>query len=377
MLLAWLAAIGISLSPSGYLKELWQYSHSALDDRPYYLNTGRARLTLDGTAWTYLKGHVDYDHTLVAGSYFRTPEYRLLGLNEPDNFLMMYQTIRRTPTSVWRQSLYRGWLGMETEKTVLRFGRQRIAWGTGKIWNPTDILNPYHPTTVERDERAGVDVLYLRRAAGDLTQFEAAYAPEVNWAKTALLARGKLNWKGFDFSLMGGKAAASTGSWITGGDFAGNLGQGSLHGEWSYTDLRTQRPFWKGLLGYDYTFPSDAPLQAVLKDAATTIEYLHSGAGTTDVFRYNPTDLLTGRQVTLGKDYVGATYSKDLHSLLKLDWSILANLDDLSHFFGPSLQFNALPNLYLSAGWQRFGGGTATEFGRAPNVSYLQAQYYF
>lgn len=367
MLRSWLAALGIAISPSGYVKEIWQYSQSALNGRPYYLSSSRARLTLDGTAWTYFKGHVDYDHDVLAGSYFRIPEYQRFGLSEPNNFLMMDDTLKQNPTAFWRHSLYRGWVGLETEKTALRFGRQRIAWGTSKLWSPMDALNPYRPTSVERDERVGIDALFLRRALGDLTQLEAAYAPETTWPKSYLLARGKSNWKGFDFSLMGGKTAASTGSWTAGGDFAGSLGDGSIHGEWSYTDLKTRRPFWKAAIGYDYTY----------KDASATLEYHHNGAGTTNTLRYNPMDLLNGRQVVMAKDYVGLIYSHDVHPLLKLDWSLIANLNDLSHFFGPVLQFNALPNLYLSGGWQRFGGGKITEYGRAPNLGYLQAQYYF
>ena len=35
---------------SGYLKDIWRHSSSALDGRPYSLNTSRARLSLEGEA---------------------------------------------------------------------------------------------------------------------------------------------------------------------------------------------------------------------------------------------------------------------------------------------------------------------------------------
>lgn len=363
------------VSASGYLKELWQHSHSALDGRPYFLSTSRARLTLDA-AESIFKAHADYDHEVLAGSFLRTPEYRFFGLGEPPSWLTMDQTISRNSTALWRHRLYRGWAGVETEENLLRFGRQRVAWGTGKLWNPTDVLNPYQPTSVERDERRGVDALYGRRALGSLSQAELAWAPRDSWPGHSLLGRVKTNLNGYDVSLMGGKVASSTSSWMAGGDFAGTLWDGTLHGEWSYTDLKTGTPFWKADIGYDYTFPEETRLRW-LKNASAVVEYLHSGSGALDSARYNFASLFSGREVTLARDYAGFTFSKDAHPLVKLELAAIANLNDGSRFFSPSLQWNALNDLYLTAGLQRFGGGKTSELGRAPNISFLQAQFYF
>jgi hypothetical protein len=365
----------VQLDASGYLKELWQYSHSALDGRPFFLNLDRARLTLETKA-SIFKAHVDYDHEVYAGSFFRTTEYKTFGLAGPQTWLDMDQSISTSATSIWRHRLYRGWAGIETERFTLRLGRQRIAWGTGKLWNPTDVLNPYQPAAVEREERGGVDALYLRQGLGELSQAELAYAPQDRWPQSALLARGRSNWKDFDFSAMGGKAAGSTSSWIVGGDFAGNLWDGSLHGEWSYTDPAVQRPYWRGVIGYEYSFGSE-PKWRWLKDSSVLAEYYHNGRGTVDPARYDRSILLTGRDVALAKDYAGLTVSKDLHPLLKLDLVLLGNLDDGSSLFSPSLQYNPLSNLYLTAGWQRFGAARNTEFGFQANLAYLQLQYFF
>lgn len=376
LLLLLAAPARAEIKASGYLKDLWQYSHSAFEDRPYYLNTTRARLSLEAKA-AILRASVDYDHEVLAGSYFRTLEYRRFGLEGPATWLDMEQTLSTGTTNSWRHRLYRGWVGVETEKTLLRFGRQRMAWGTGKLWNPTDVLNAYQPTSLERDERRGVDAAYLRRELGDLSQAELAYAPQDRWPQSAVLARLKTNWKGYDLSAMGGKTAASTGSWIMGGDFAGNLWEGSFHGEWSYTQPSPVRtPYFRGVLGYEYTFPSETRL-APLKDAALVLEYYYNGAGAVDPARYDLAALLGGRETTVGRHEVGLTFSSDLHPLLKLELAVLANAADKSHFFSPSLQWNALDDLYLTGGWQRFSGGRLSEYGRQPNIAFLQAQYYW
>jgi hypothetical protein len=360
---------------SGYLKELWEYSSSSIDGRPYFLNIDRARLTLDASKSVF-KAHVDYDHEVDAGSFFRTRDFQAFGIPQPPFWLTMDQTISTGTTNRYFHRLYRGWAGLDGDSGTLRFGRQRIAWGTGKLWNPTDVLNPYQPTAVENDERAGVDALYSRYALGDLSSAELAWAPNDRWPAHSLLARFKTNVKNYDASIMGGKISSSTDSWMVGGDLAGNFYDGTLHAEWSYTDLKVRTPFWKADLGYDYTFPTETKLWP-LRDAAVVVEYFHSGSGALDRSQYQFSQLLTGRTVTLAQDYLGFTYAKDLHTLLKLQLALITNLNDGSGFYSPTLQYNVMENLYLTGGLQRFGGGKGTEFGRVPNLGFLQAQYFF
>ena len=336
----------------GYLKDVYQYSSSSLDNRPYFLNTSRLRLTLDANVPRW-RAHVDYDQEVLAGSYFRTRDYAIFGVPEAD------MSISSSATHSWRHHLYRGWLGFETDSAAVRFGRQRIAWGTGKLWNPTDVLNPYQPLSVERDERKGVDALYARTALGLLSQAELAWALEDAWPRQALLGRIKGHAGECDVSLMGGKIGASTGSWIAGGDFAASLWDGTLRGEWSYTAPQTRTPYWKADVGYEYTFPSETRFWP-LRDAAVVAEYYHSGAG-----------------AAVAQDYFGATYAKDLHPLLKLELVLLTNANDGSQFFSPSAQWNALENFYLTLGLQRFGGPKRAEFGRAATLLFAQGQVYF
>ena len=83
----------------GYLKNLWTYSHSALDKRAYFLNKTRARISIDARH-SVIRAHVDYDHELLVGSYFRTTEYRVFGLSGPDSWLDLDQDISTTATSI-------------------------------------------------------------------------------------------------------------------------------------------------------------------------------------------------------------------------------------------------------------------------------------
>ena len=138
-----------SVKAGGYLKNFWQYSHSAFDGRDYNLDTFRARLSLEGDRGP-LKAHLDFDQQVAAGSFFRTTEFRAFGYAPPKPWLDMERTISTGTTNGYGVGAYRAWIGVEDEDRVLRAGRQRIAWGTGKLWNPTDVLigRPYDYSSI-------------------------------------------------------------------------------------------------------------------------------------------------------------------------------------------------------------------------------------
>lgn len=345
MTAAWLSAFLFS----GYLKDIWR--DSRVDQ-----NLFRARVAVDAQAGI-ARGRVEYDNEIKSGhsANFLFPEPRLSWL---DLDLVGGAGARHR----WRHRLWRAWGGLETGEWTLRAGRQRISWGAGKMWNPTDVLNPYDPATIERDERAGVDAAYARRSLGDLSQAELVWAPHDDWDRSFLLGRLRTNAAGFDWALMGGKAAFSTTTWIVGGDFAGAAGEGAVHGEWAVTGGKL-----RALAGYERSF----------EDVALMAEYLHNGPGERDKRRYNRRLLLGGRESLLGRHYGGGSTAWEAHALVKLELYGLASLRDGSALINPSASWNALADLHLTAGWQFFTGRAESEFGPLSDVLFLQAQYYF
>ncbi len=73
--------------------------------------------------------------------------------------------------------LDRFWLGYVNDKTVLRFGRQAISWGNGLFFSPMDIVNPFDPTQIDTEYKAGDDMLYAQflRDSGDDVQAAAVF----------------------------------------------------------------------------------------------------------------------------------------------------------------------------------------------------------
>jgi hypothetical protein len=73
--------------------------------------------------------------------------------------------------------LDRLWLGYANDKTVLRIGRQAISWGNGLFFSPMDIVNPFDPTQIDTEYKAGDDMLYAQflRDSGDDVQAAAVF----------------------------------------------------------------------------------------------------------------------------------------------------------------------------------------------------------
>ena len=51
-------------------------------------------------------------------------------------------------------------VGYAADNVVLRVGRQAISWGNGLIFSPMDIVNPFDPTAVDIEYKAGDDMIY-------------------------------------------------------------------------------------------------------------------------------------------------------------------------------------------------------------------------
>ncbi len=60
----------------------------------------------------------------------------------------------------------------------ITLGRQRISWGSGRIWNPTDLFNPVNPANFAKIEKDGADAAALTYFFGNFTDLEMVYNPQ-------------------------------------------------------------------------------------------------------------------------------------------------------------------------------------------------------
>jgi hypothetical protein len=186
---------------------------------------------------------------------------------------------------VVRQGYAQYWWG---EKLGLRLGKQRIAWGSGLAWNPTNRLEPpknAFNTTLEQEGALAVRVDWAPRSDASLvlvaasTDAQPRDLPVAGQGQTrrSLAARGRLLVKNTDLALVvsGGENQRPLVGLDLGRDLAGLA---TLHVESSvYTGAemappRDDRTFLRVVAGALRTSGNDA----------FALEYFYNGEGYSD-----------------------------------------------------------------------------------------------
>jgi hypothetical protein len=255
-------------------------------------------------------------------------------------------------------------------------GRQRISWGTGRIWNPTDLFNPINPVSFDKIEKDGADALSFKYYIGSFTDVQFVYNPrrargQADGAGAApdssnYGARFRTNVAEFDLSAMGGWFDRRV---MLGGDFAGNLFEAGVRGEWIYAAATDDRDaYLRGILGVDYQLTSR--LYAVT-------EYLYNGDGRTNPETYEIYRLFTGEILNLSTQYLyfGGTYL--LHPLVVGTFGATAGMNDGSGFVTAGATWSSSDNSAVSAGLLLPFGSEKDEYWYYPASLYVKGEFHF
>jgi hypothetical protein len=374
-LLAWLFAVAAveaaaqqeaGLKLSGYYKNILIASRtlSAAGGR-YGLDLNRLRLELKGKPVETATLDLQYDNELLLGSYLRTAQFASQKDQPSAQYWNLEGDYSQGRTHYGRQRLYRASVTLAAGDTDLRLGRQRIAWGTGRFWSPLDLLNPFSPIQLERDERAGVDAALLERKFGALSRLGAVYAPQHARRDASAGLLWHDNAAGVDYSLVAGRFARER---LAGADLATQLGAAGVRAELT----RARRPdgsgYRRALLGLDYAFANTLTLSG---------ELFYDGAGAANRGAYDYAALFAGRIQNLGRRYLGAYAGYEITPLLKWTNALVVNVADRSRYFSPVLTYSLRANLDLTLGVQLFRGGAGTEYAGFRDLYYAQAQWFF
>jgi hypothetical protein len=246
-------------------------------------------------------------------------------------------------------------------------GRQRIAWGTGRIWNPTDLFNPINPAAFYKTEKDGADAATATLNFGNFTDLELVYNPQKKFKSENYGFRFRTNFFEYDFSVVNAYFDKRI---IAGGDFAGNFFDAGLRGEGIISADRNDlsSSFIKFILGMDYQFTSKL---------YGLIEYQYNGEGFTDKNKYQLLRLLNGEILNLSKNYIFLQSNYQLHPLVMTTLALNSNLNDGSGFVAASASYNALENLYVNLGAQITYGSQFDEYWYYPSSIYISGEFYF
>lgn len=277
---------------------------------------------------------------------------------------------------------------------VVRVGRQAVTWGNGLLFNPMDLFNPFSPTDIERDYKIGDDMVSVQAPLGGSGNLQFLYVPRRNpdthhlsWESSSLAAKYHFAAGGTEFDLM---AARHYRDYLLGLGSVGYLGDAAWRIDLTWTVLDSGGPssdYLSLVANMDYSWTW------LEKNFYGLVEFYYSGIGEDDyrAALLNP-DIVErldrGELYTLGRTYLGASVTMEVHPLVNIILSAITNLHDPSGVLQPRVTYDLTQNMQLIAGGSIFWGSPGSEFGgvkipgtgftaRGADAGYLWLSWYF
>ncbi len=278
------------------------------------------------------------------------------------------------------------WLDWVKDKFEVTVGRQRIAWGTSWVWNPTDLFNPQSPLDFDYEELPGTDAVRIQYYTGPVTKMEAAVRPAKTFDRVIAAGLVSFNKWDYDFNIIGG---VKNNRWIAGGGWSGDILNAGFRGEFTitqrpgitekYKNLSVILPAYKPVstfkdpvisfvLSGDYTLPSSFYIH-------TEVMYYNTGKRTnTGLYQQEAMDLgmLSPARWSLYQEF-----SYDITPLLRGSLFGIFNPDDESYVIVPSASYSVITNLDLYVIALLFNGRSLTQYGDYGSTFYVRVKYSF
>jgi hypothetical protein len=268
---------------------------------------------------------------------------------------------------------------------TISVGRQPLTLGRGRIWTPEDLIAPFSPLQFDTEYKPGADaarVDWTPSASATLSVIAAA----AKHGDSAVIAHGELAVDRARVGLLLGSVRTDL---VSGLDLFVDVGKGAdLHGEATFTVVTDaarrpwgRRAFTRGVLG------TTAELSSKLH---VTAEGYFNGAGARTARDYavelaSPR-VAVGEAYTVGRAYAGLAADWQPHPLLHAELATIANLEDPSAIFAPTLRYSVAENASLVAGAYvplgrapEYSGSMTlrSEFGLYPQLYHLDAKLWF
>ncbi|MCS5420676.1 MULTISPECIES: hypothetical protein [Psychrilyobacter] len=248
-----------------------------------------------------------------------------------------------------------------TAKTDLEIGRNRIGWGTGYNFNPTDIFNDlplgaaYDPTYVKR----GRDSIILTRYIKD-SALQGIYAAKDGSDRDEEYGiKYKTTISEYDIDLLyihKGKRAAEWGELedkddIIGGDLSFSIPYLD-YGIWLEGAYYLQKEELVYITGIDNYFR---------EKYRVVVEYLYHGLGEGEKENYNINRILAGQLA--GRNYLMPSLTYEYSEKLILTGYSFVNMDDYSYSLGATITYFYNNNIDINLIPFYIGGKTGSEYG--------------
>ena len=261
-------------------------------------------------------------------------------------------------------------LTFATDNLVARAGRQAITWGNGLVFSPMDIVNPFDPTAVDTEYKAGDDMVYAQYllANGDDVEFAQVFRrdpvsgdPGSSVNTTAVKYHGRIGDGEYDLLVADSYSDTTIG---VGGNRS--VGGAVVHGDLVWVDSIDGSKFQLvANISYSWVWGG--------KNVSGLVEYYFNEFGQPSG-RYDlaslsqNTALLNrlqrGETFTVGRHYLAGGLAVEMTPLWTLTPNLFANLDDNSallqivsrNSLSDNAEVLAALNLPIGPSGSEFGG---------------------
>lgn len=265
--------------------------------------------------------------------------------------------------------LDRFWVGYTSEKTVIRFGRQALSWGNGLVYAPMDLVNPFDPTTIDIEYKAGDDMLYLQRLQDNGNDVQGAYIARRNFLTgdaEADQATAAVKYHGFagaaEFDLLLARSYGDTTVGVgMGHPVGGAVWSADVVATRTGTDTRIQL-----VTNLMYSWMQGG------KNMSGALEYYYNGFGQSGS-RYDPASmagnpelvarLARGELFTAGRHYLAANVMIEMTPLWTVTPTLLVNAGDPSALLQLVTNYSLSDNMTLLGSLNLPIGSNGSEFG--------------
>ena len=255
-------------------------------------------------------------------------------------------------------------LKYRTPRWAVTVGRDAVSWGSGVVFHPMDLFNPFAPTTVDQDYKAGDDLIRIERLFDDGSDLEMLAVARHGKVKDGT---GSVAFK--YRALMGSSELDFLAARHYGGEVLGLGLRAPIGGALVRSDLIAvdDPEGWtlSGVVNVDYSFP------VAQSSIYVFAEYFRNGLGVSrlpdDLDRLP--DALTerlgrGETFTLMRDYIAVGTQFRWHALVNQNITVIANLQDASKVLQTAVGYDASDAARLQVGLIKPMGGQGDEFGR-------------
>jgi len=267
-------------------------------------------------------------------------------------------------------------------------GRQPVTFGSGLVFTPMDIVNPFNAATIDTEYKPGVDALRVDGYFGTTGRVSGVAA----WAGPFVHSGEELGFTDVILALNGsvtvgvtdlrGLVTSVRGEPVFGVGFVSGIGPVGIHGDATLTlpteAAREDDPFVRAVVGADWRPTPTTTL---------TGEAYYQGFGSDDPDEYlaifTSDRFARGEVWQVGRYYASVAVTQEITPLITANVALIGNLGDPSLLVTSGLGWSLANNAALSAGIYAGLGERPdgimpnSEFGLYPVSGFVSVRTYF